>query len=273
MARLSRLKGTHRSLFHTSCLVERRTRHFGTVHVLITSLHDVDVLMRCEDSDVYTSLAPSLCHHVADMLRFFNARACSLVLSAGAMSSAARLKSITARHLAHTRRALSLLMQVHKPLRQRLIDVLSPAAQKASLPGFDRVARDLFVHAEEVDAKFVAILREAMVRHMKKLKQEQAPSDELVAAALTKEVDTLARILRSVLSPSEHEPVMLRVAALMCRHFATELTPLMPPRETAVAVAADSDDGSKGCRACTRSGRRDGEPRVSRSFSHNFARA
>ncbi|XRA98858.1 vacuolar protein sorting-associated protein 54 [Pycnococcus provasolii] len=218
---------------------------FRTVHVLITSLHDVDVLMRCEDSDVYTSLAPSLCHHVADMLRFFNARACSLVLSAGAMSSAARLKSITARHLAHTRRALSLLMQVHKPLRQRLIDVLSPAAQKASLPGFDRVARDLFVHAEEVDAKFVAILREAMVRHMKKLKQEQAPSDELVAAALTKEVDTLARILRSVLSPSEHEPVMLRVAALMCRHFATELTPLMPPRETAVAVAADSDDGSK----------------------------
>ena len=113
------------------------------------------------------------------------------------------------------------------------------------MPGFDRVARDLFVHAEEVDAKFVAILREAMVRHMKKLKQEQAPSDELVAAALTKEVDTLARILRSVLSPSEHEPVMLRVAALMCRHFATELTPLMPPRETAVAVAADSDDGSK----------------------------
>ena len=71
---------------------------------------------------------------------------------------------------------------------------------------------------------------------------------------LVKEAETLGRILRSVLSEAEYEPVILRVGALIARHLATELAPLLPPAHSAsadggAATAAPEGDGASASRA------------------------
>jgi len=94
------------------------------------------------------------------LLKAFNLRSCQLVLGAGAMQTAAGLRSITAKHLAlccSTIDALSAL--VHPYLQQAFTGSMpSSPRQDMLLRDFYRISQDLGTHSAEIVAKLQSII-------------------------------------------------------------------------------------------------------------------
>ncbi len=96
---------------------------------------------------------------MSELAKTFNARTCELALGAGAMRSAG-LKSITAKTLALSCSGLSLILELMTDIRLALAEMVPPERHALLLGAMDRVSGDLVRHRLEIQAKFVAIMRE-----------------------------------------------------------------------------------------------------------------
>jgi hypothetical protein len=105
----------------------------------------------------FQTLATNVVGKVAEILRLFNTRSTHLVLGAGAIHSAARLKSINAKHLAIVTQCIALVLVVLPHIRAALMAQL-PAKQHALLYDLDKIKVDYHDHSEKILSKLVSII-------------------------------------------------------------------------------------------------------------------
>lgn len=100
----------------------------------------------------FQTLATNVVGKVAELFRFFNTRSTQLVLGAGAIHSAARLKSINAKHLSIVTQCIALVLAILPHIRAALMAQL-PAKQHALLSDLDKIKLDYSDHSEKILAK------------------------------------------------------------------------------------------------------------------------
>jgi len=105
----------------------------------------------------FQSLAINVVGKVAELLRLFNSRSTQLVLGAGAIHSAARLKSINAKHLSLVTQCLGMTIAILPHVRAALMAQLQPK-QHGLLQDLDKIKREYSDHNEKVLNKFVTII-------------------------------------------------------------------------------------------------------------------
>ncbi len=105
----------------------------------------------------FQSLAPNAVTKVVELLRLFNTRTTNLVLGAGAIHSAARLKSINAKHLSYVTQCLGMIMALLPHVRAALMAQLPPK-QHSLLADLDKIRKEYQEHNEKVLNKFVSII-------------------------------------------------------------------------------------------------------------------
>jgi len=105
----------------------------------------------------FQTLATNIVGKVCELLRLFNTRSTHLVLGAGAIHSAARLKSINAKHLAIVTQCIALMLAILPHIRAALMAQL-PAKQHALLTDLDKIKTDYAEHSEKVLNKLVSII-------------------------------------------------------------------------------------------------------------------
>lgn len=105
----------------------------------------------------FQSLASIAVTKIVELLRLFNTRATHLVLGAGAIHSAARLKSINAKHLSMVTQCLGMMLALLPHIRAALMAQLA-TKQHALLSDLDRIKKDYVDHNEKVLNKFVTII-------------------------------------------------------------------------------------------------------------------
>ena len=105
----------------------------------------------------FQSLAPNAVTKVVDLLRLWNSRTTNLVLGAGAIHSAARLKSINAKHLSYVTQCLGMMMALLPHIRAALMAQL-PTKQHTLLSEVDKIKKEYQDHNDKVLNKFVSII-------------------------------------------------------------------------------------------------------------------
>lgn len=105
----------------------------------------------------FQTLATNVVAKVAELLRLFNSRSTHLVLGAGAIHSAARLKSINAKHLAIVTQCIALVLTILPHVRAALMAQL-PTKQHALLYDLDKIKADYKEHSEKILSKLVSII-------------------------------------------------------------------------------------------------------------------
>jgi vacuolar protein sorting-associated protein 54 len=95
---------------------------------------------------------------IVELIRLFNNRTKQLVLGAQAIQSAARLRSISAKHLAITSQSLSLFLALLPHIRAALLAQVNSSKQAVMSTELDRISQDLFDHHASIMAKLVNIV-------------------------------------------------------------------------------------------------------------------
>ena len=105
----------------------------------------------------FQTLATNVVGKVSELFRLFNTRSTQLVLGAGAIHSAARLKSINAKHLSIVTQCIALILSILPHVRAALMAQL-PAKQHALLSDLDKIKLDYSDHNEKILGKLVSII-------------------------------------------------------------------------------------------------------------------
>jgi len=105
----------------------------------------------------FQTLATNVVGKISELLRLFNSRSTYLVLGAGAIHSAARLKSINAKHLAIVTQCIALVLAILPHIRAALMAQL-PAKQHSLLNDLDKIKGDYSEHSEKILSKLVSII-------------------------------------------------------------------------------------------------------------------
>lgn len=105
----------------------------------------------------FQTLATNAVSKTTELLRRFNSRATQLVLGAGAIHSAARLKSINAKHLALVTQCVGIVLAILPHVRAALMAQL-PSKQHGLLSELDKIKKEYLDHSEMVLSKFVTII-------------------------------------------------------------------------------------------------------------------
>mmetsp|Transcript_3850 Transcript_3850/g.7267 ORF Transcript_3850/g.7267 Transcript_3850/m.7267 type:complete len:347 (-) Transcript_3850:1270-2310(-) len=133
----------------------------------------------------FQTLATAMVPKIAELLRLFNSRTTQLVLGAGAIHSAARLRTINAKHLALVTHCLGLVMRLLPHARAALMAQL-PSKQHGLLTDLDKIKKDYQEHTEKVLAKFVSIVA-GIVEHSLSTKIPGTDFDDKAKEAAKKE--------------------------------------------------------------------------------------
>jgi vacuolar protein sorting-associated protein 54 len=105
----------------------------------------------------FQTLATNVVGKVTKLLRLFNTRSTHLVLGAGAIHSAARLKSINAKHRAIVTQCIALVLAILPHVRAALMAQL-PAKQHTLLFELDKIKSDYHEHCKKILNKLVSII-------------------------------------------------------------------------------------------------------------------
>lgn len=115
------------------------------------------IMVNLSAAAYFQSLSANAVSKVTELLRLFNSRTTQLVLGAGAIQSAARLKSINAKHLSMVTQCLGMMLALLPHIRAVLMAQL-PAKQHPLLSDLDKIKKDYVEHNEKVLNKFVTII-------------------------------------------------------------------------------------------------------------------
>eukprot|EP00611_Tribonema_gayanum_P006690 TRINITY_DN1598_c0_g1_i3.p1 TRINITY_DN1598_c0_g1~~TRINITY_DN1598_c0_g1_i3.p1 ORF type:complete len:811 (+),score=207.55 TRINITY_DN1598_c0_g1_i3:43-2475(+) len=107
----------------------------------------------------FPAAAPDVLGRLSELLRLYNARTMQLVLGAGAIHSASRLRSISAKHLALCAHSLGLVRALVPHMRAAFAAHL-PRKHQLLLVEMERVSQEFGEHHEKILAKFVSIIQE-----------------------------------------------------------------------------------------------------------------
>ncbi|GMI06591.1 hypothetical protein TrLO_g3171 [Triparma laevis f. longispina] len=162
----------------------------------------------------FQSLANDVVSKVSELLRLFNSRTTQLVLGAGAIHSAAKLKSINAKHLALASQCLGLVSSLLPHIRAALMAQL-PRKQHMLLSDLDKIKQDINEHGEKILAKFVSIVA-SIVESSLAPSIMQTNFDAVTTAppfleGILKNVTKLHQVLVALLPPDQLDDVFGRI--------------------------------------------------------------
>lgn len=172
-----------------------------------------------------------------ELLKLFDHRTKQLVLGAQAIQSAARLKSISAKHLAVTAQSIGLLLALVPHIRAALLAQLPPKHHMQLLE-LDRVSHTLIDHHGRIVAKFVGIVGDFVDQSAIRLRavdwdlykqdpQASSPSCEYFEE-IQRTVTALHRVLLETLPPEQVQDVFSRIFALLNRRIPMHFEETMP---------------------------------------------
>ena len=172
-----------------------------------------------------------------ELLKLFDHRTKQLVLGAQAIQSAARLKSISAKHLAVTAQSIGLLLALLPHIRAALLAQLPPKHHMQLLE-LDRVSHTLIDHHGRIVAKFVGIVGDFIDQSASRLRtvdwdsykqnpQNPSPSCEYFEE-IQRNVTALHRVLLETLPPEQVQDVFSRIFALLNRRIPMHFEDTMP---------------------------------------------
>ncbi|KAL4563726.1 hypothetical protein LXL04_027771 [Taraxacum kok-saghyz] len=171
---------------------------------------------------VLPALSSEVIHRVLEMLKFFNTRACQLVLGAGAMQVSG-LKSITSKHLALASQVVSFVHAIIPEIRRILFLKVPETRKVLLLSEIERVSQDYKVHRDEIHTKLVQIMRERLLVHLRGLPQiietwnrtdESEIQPSQFAKSLAKEVGFLQRVLSRTLHEADVQEIFKEVTII-----------------------------------------------------------
>lgn len=194
---------------------------------------DISSVLVCISAE---SVAKDTIPKMVELLRLFDSRTRLLVLCAGAIQSAARLKSISAKHLAFAAQSLGLLKSLVPHLRASLLAVLHPKHHML-LADLDRAANDYIDHHGLIIAKLVTIAGDSLDASSQRLRtvdwdrfQGQCEYIEEVL----RNISALHRVLLEALPPEQLKDIFTRIFMVIGRkvpqHF--EELNVMPSTQT-----------------------------------------
>jgi vacuolar protein sorting-associated protein 54 len=169
---------------------------FTLVESTISLLHGISrfqILIAC-----IPSISTEVSNQLIEYLRFFNSRACQMVLGAGATRSTAALKNINTKHLALASQALSfvitLIPYIREFVRRR------PGMTGEKLAEYDRTKRLYQDHQVSINEKLVEIMSGRATAHVKAMRNidfdveaEKEKGKEEEAAKVSRHIETLTK--------------------------------------------------------------------------------
>eukprot|EP01039_Chlorochromonas_danica_P009435 gene9435-10424_t len=171
---------------------------------------------------------------MVELVRLFNTRTKQLVLGAQAIQSAARLKSITAKHLGITAQSLSFCIVLLPHMRAALLAQI-PSKQQILLTELDRLSQELFDHHHAIINKFVAIVSDMIEVSAIKLKSMDWDRVSGHGQAcceyfeeMQKNILTLHKVLNGILPAEEMQDIFLRIFHLINRKVPVHFEEVMP---------------------------------------------
>jgi vacuolar protein sorting-associated protein 54 len=184
----------------------------------------------------FQSLATNAVTKVGELLRLFNTRATNLVLGAGAIHSAARLKSINAKHLSLVTQCLGMMTALLPHIRAALMAQL-PSKQHTLLNDLDKIKKEYMDHSEKVLNKFVTIIggivehglapRIANTDFDARAKELSSDTQEIACCVFLDGVSTNTRkmhqVLNAMLPPDHLQDVFSRIFAYVDQKVPTLL--------------------------------------------------
>lgn len=176
----------------------------------------------------FQSLSSIAVTKVTELLRLFNGRATHLVLGAGAIHSAARLKSINAKHLSMVTQCLGMMLALLPHIRAALMAQL-PAKQHTLLSDLDKTKKDYVDHNEKVLNKFVTIIggivehglapRIASTDFDARARDLNSDHSKMVCCVFLEGISTntgkMHQVLNSLLPPDHLQDVFSRILAFV----------------------------------------------------------
>jgi vacuolar protein sorting-associated protein 54 len=207
----------------------------SSYNVVWSVLFLVEVILAYLDISMSFPLITSeLISKIMELIRLFDHRTRQLVLGAQAIQSAARLKSISARHLAITAQSIDFLSSLLPHIRTAILAQLSPK-HHIQLQECDRISTELLDHHSAIVAKFVSIVSDFMDSSAIKLRhvdwdrfQGQCEYFEEVI----RNVSALHRVLVQLLPPELLQDIFQRIFSLLNRKIPTHFEEIMPNTQT-----------------------------------------
>ncbi|KAG3024408.1 hypothetical protein PC121_g8520 [Phytophthora cactorum] len=210
-------------------------KSFRVVWSVLLMLEVVMNYMSCAAN--FPVLATDVLQRSIEIFRLFNSRTTQLVLGAGAMQIA-RLKSISARHLALASQSLELSMTLIPHIKAALAAHFTDR-QKLLLDEFDRVLRDYAEHNEKIFSKFTSIVEDQIMKRFLENVATEVDYDSASLAVptnpmrgITQSTLKLHAVLHPVLSPPQMKDVMSRVFDMFTQKL-PECFKLVQPRTAA----------------------------------------
>lgn len=183
----------------------------------------------------FSPVTADVINKIVELLRLFNTRTRQLVLGAQAIQSAARLKSISAKHLAVTGQSLGLMNALLPHIRAALLAQI-PAKHQLLLTELDRVSHDLVDHHGQIVAKFVAIVGDFVDASATRLRAVDWDHFQGLQCEYFEEVQrnvlALHRVLQTILPPAQIQDVFSRIFALLNRKIPAHFEEIMPSSQT-----------------------------------------
>ena len=189
------------------------------------------LLVYLEIAAALPTITTDIITKAGELLTLFNTRGRQLILGAQAIQTAARLKSISAKHLCLTAQSLSFVVAILPHIRAALLAQLPPK-HHILLTSLDRASATLLEHHGSVLAKFVDIVCDFVDASANKLpstdwdagNKETVPYfDEIV-----KNLTALHRVLESNLPFEQVQDVFSRIFAALQRKMLAHFENVRP---------------------------------------------
>jgi len=179
----------------------------------------------------FSPVTPDVIGKIVELFRLFNTRARQLVLGAQAIQSAARLKSISAKHLAIASQSLGFVIALLPHIRAALLAQI-PTKHQLLLTELDRVSQEFVEHHGQIATKFVSIVGDFVDQSAAKLRQVDWDHFQGLQCEYFEEiqrnVNALHRVLLTVLPPVQVQDVFSRIFALLNRKIPNHFDEIMP---------------------------------------------
>lgn len=177
----------------------------------------------------FSSLTTEVITKTADLLKSFDKRTKDLVLCAEAIESAAKLKSISAKHLAITAQSISFLLALLPHLRAALLAQL-PSNQQMQLVELDRVSQNFIEHHGLIVDKLVEIAAYAVdgsSLSLRKIDWDRYPGCDYFVEVL-KNISALHRVLQESLPVEQIQDIFSRIFAAISRKIPQHFDEILP---------------------------------------------
>lgn len=167
---------------------------------------------------------------IAELIRLFDSRTKNLVLGAQAIQSAARLKSISAKHLATTGQSVNLLVALLPHIRASLLSQI-PSKHHMLLSDLERVSQELLEHHGQIVDKFVSIVNdfiEASAQRLRVVDWDRLHGPCEYFEEVSHNVSSLHRVLLTCLPAEQIQDVFSRIFALLNRTVPQHFEEVLP---------------------------------------------